>query len=169
MSELRFLVKVRKEMRIQKKYEEIIILKQPKNCNCQNAVICPLNRNCLIESLVYRPKVDTINGQDKVYIGFRIERSKRKYYNDNSYFLQARYRSNTQLANYLKGKKNKRSVIYIENKMFKLWQEEELSIMLYIGQHNLLNQNSEIITASKHARKFLLANYDPGWGYLHKI
>lgn len=53
--------------------------------------------------------------------------------------------------------------------MFKLWQEQKLAIMLYIGQHNLLNDKSEIITASKHSRTLLLSNYETGCGYLHII
>lgn len=86
-------------------------------------------------------------------------------------FNLAKYKNSTGLAIYLwelkekKGKKNlivkKTHVFSLGNRMYKLYQEEKLTIIRYLDLKKLLNEKFEVMTACKHARKFHLANYKP--------
>lgn len=123
-----------------------------------------------MEGVSYRAKIRAGNSAKKVYIGFREGIFKSCYYSHWTSFNLAKYKNSTELAIYLwelkeKKKKNfivkKTHVFSLGNRIYKLYQEEKLTIIRYLDLKKLLNEKFEIMTVCKHARKFHLANYKP--------
>ena len=51
-------------------YIYIVLVSDAKSCNCRDKVTCPLQGNCLIDSIIYRGNITTSNKEDENnYIG----------------------------------------------------------------------------------------------------
>lgn len=57
-----------------------------KKCNCRYVANCPLTDNCLMEGLVYRAKVKSIKGKEKLYMSSTGGTFKTWRYNHESSF-----------------------------------------------------------------------------------
>ncbi len=137
-----------------------------QNCNCRKRTDCPLNNNCLSNSIVYKAEVKSSDGEIKEYIGMTANRFKERYNNHRKSFNLIKYEKETELSKFIwKLKKNhqkfsiswsilKRAPAYTSGgKRCNLCIEEKLCIMS-ADPTKLLNKRSEIFAKCRHREKW---------------
>ena len=73
-----------------------------KLCNCQKGVeSCILEGKCLTKDIVYEAKVDTVNKDDKFYLGLTATTFKERHGNHKSDFKLPHRRYATKLSGYI--------------------------------------------------------------------
>ena len=143
-----------------------------KHCNCRNKEACPLQGNCLIDSIIYRGNITTSNKNDENnYIGLTENQFKGRERYHHHTFQKEEKKSSTQLSNYmwyLKKEKNTiANVTYsvIEktypykngNKRCPLCLAEKYHVIFQ--PFKKLNKRSEMISKCRHGNKFYLKNF----------
>ena len=142
------------------------------NCNCRKPSECPMNRNCLSASIVYKAEVSTCDtGDRKEYIGMTANSFKERFNNHKKSFNNEKYEKETELSKYIwKLKKNKKdySVSWSilkrapafspGRKRCNLCIEEKLCLMQG-NATKLLNKRSEIFAKCRHREKFCAGKF----------
>ena len=143
---------------------------QKKTCNCKQANTCPLQGNCLQNTVVYKATVNT-ETETKSYIGSTEGSFKQRYYQHKSDMNLQHNKTKTKLTQHIWNCKqaNKNYTIKWEilNKCTKykpgkktcdLCTTEKLQILKH-HKHNrtqLLNTRSELMGKCPHERKYKL-------------
>ena len=146
---------------------------EKKTCNCRKKQECPLNGNCLTESVIYKATVKT-EDKEYEYIGSTEKSFKNRYYNHTKSFRNEKYQNETKLSRCIwdlkEDDKNytvKWSIMY-KSKPYKcgsrkcdLCLSEKYLIMKYSNMQNskLLNSRKEIMNKCRHANKYKIYNY----------
>ena len=143
-----------------------------KRCNCRDKEKCPLQGNCLIDSVIYRGNITTSNKNDENnYIGLTENQFKGRERHHHHTFQNEEQKSSTQLSNYIwhlkKERNNIAKVTYsvIErtypykngDKRCRLCLAEKYHVIFQ--PFKKLNKSSEIISKCRHENKFYLKNF----------
>ena len=143
-------------------------------CNCTNKKQCPLNRQCLTESIVYQANVTAnISGyKEKVYLGVSETTFKVRYGNYKKSFTKQRHKNDTELFKEYWKMKQQNGIPGIKWKVLRkchaynqkkrqciLCLNEKHEIACYKGG-NLLNKTTEILDTCRHRNKYKLKNCD---------
>ena len=143
-------------------------------CNCRGGTItCPLGGRCLVDSVVYKAKVNTMNSDvEATYIGAATN-FKERYRNHTLSFKHQRYQHNTNLSSYVWSLKAENKPFNIQwsiagkapsynpsMKCCKLCLLEKTLIMKSNDQVQL-NKRSELMSKCRHRAKFTLKKAKP--------
>ena len=136
-----------------------------KQCNCRDITTCPLQGNCLQDSVVYQADVKTAIGNTYPYIGL-ADVFKPRWYDHQKTFRDRKYKNRTELSklcwelkdnniNYhIDWKILKRSNSYqAGSKICNLCLDEKLCI---IKNPTCINKRTELVSKCRHKRKFLV-------------
>ena len=128
---------------------------QRPKCNCRKKAECPMEGNCQVNNVIYKCDV-TRPLPKKVYLGLAEGEWKSRFYNHKLSFKHKRYSNKTTLSSYIL-----RCVPPYSNisKKFLLCLYENLEIVTYQNQKELLKKRPEVLCKCCHANKFLLKNY----------
>lgn len=153
--------------------DEENIQENKKLCNCRNKDVCPLNGNCLIESIIYKATVST-HEEEFDYIGSTEGTFKNRYYNHTKSFRNEKYQNETKLSRCIWDlKENDKNYVLKWKILYKsrpykcgsrkcdLCLSEKYLIMKYSNMPNskLLNSRKEIMNKCRHANKYKIDNY----------
>ena len=138
-----------------------------RTCNCRNTNDCPLQGNCLVNSLVYQATVEAQGKEPRTYVGLTALTFKERY-NGHKYDLRNQKSSGTGLSQHAWELKNNSVPHTIKWKVL----EKVDSYKPGSGQCNLclaekyhilkadpmetLNKKSELVAKCRHAHKFTL-------------
>ena len=135
-------------------------------CNCRNKQTCPLDGNCLIQSLVYEAELST--PQDRFhYIGLTEGTFKDRWYKHKTSFNRERYTYSTELSKKI-GELKEKNIDY--NVRWRIAKKAsaysggrtcdlcltEKHLILTSKSKNLLNSRNELISKCRHTNKFML-------------
>ena len=139
-----------------------------KKCDCKNLNrnLCPLEGNCINETVVYKATV-SIGTEERTYIGSTEGVFKKRFNNHKSDFKYERNKSKTTLATYIWDCKAKDITPSVKwdivqkcskykggNRKCDLCLTEKLLILR--NKHNPLNKRTELMAKCRHLRKFKL-------------
>ena len=139
-----------------------------KKCDCKNINKnpCPLQGDCIHETVVYKATVST-GTEEKIYIGSTEGTFKKRYNNHKSDFNHANRKSSTTLSSYIWECKSKNLVPAVKweilkhcskyrggNRKCDLCLTEKLLILK--NRDNSLNKRTELMGNCRHLRKFRL-------------
>ena len=115
----------------------------------------PTEGNCQVNNIIYKCDV-TRPLPKKVYLGLAEGEWKSRFYNHKLSFKHKRYSNKTTLSSYIL-----RCVPPYSNisKKSLLCLYENLEIVTYQNQKELLKKRPEVLCKCCHANKFLLKNY----------
>ena len=141
------------------------------NCNCKKDKVCPLNKQCLTESIVYQA---TVTRQDilkeETYIGLTENTFKTRYNAHTSSFKNENKRNTTTLSQYiwmLKDNKISYSLkwkIVAKSRPYSTTSKKcnlclrEKYYIICKPQMATLNNRNELATECMHKKKHLLCN-----------
>ena len=158
-----------------KSHNRNVLSSKPKPtpaCNCRQKDQCPLQGNCLMESVIYRAKVTTSKEDAGMnYLGLTENSFKDRLYKHKNTFKDERKRKNTELSKFIWNLKEKNIANYeIEwsiidkartckngSKRCELCLTEKYHIIYQ--KYPLLNKRNELLSNCRHANKHLLRNY----------
>ena len=139
-----------------------------RQCNCRSKDTCPLNGNCLTESVVYSATI-TAENETSTYIGMTEGPFKTRYSNHKSSFRLPQYRNATKLSEAVWTLKDnatpytikwdivKRGTPYKNGRKYcDLCTSEKVEIILRSKDPRLINSRNEIMAKCRHKRKFRL-------------
>ena len=159
------------------KHNKKILDSTPQNqdagCNCKKKDKCPLENNCLTQSVIYKVSVKTEGiPNEKIYIGLTEGTFKRRFYNHQLTFRDRSYYKSTELSKHIWGLKDKKKNFYTgwsiittaapynnSSKKCNLCLTEKLCI-LKADKATLLNKRSELISRCRHEDKYYIMNYE---------
>ncbi len=143
-----------------------------RNCNCRKKDECPMDGECLTESIIYQATV-TRSGdtaKQETYVGLTENQFKTRYRNHTSSFRNDKYRNSTELSKYIWTLKDSKVQYSMKWKIIKrcnpysniskrcnLCTYEKFVIICH-PELCSLNSRSELVTPCKHRKKFLLCN-----------
>ena len=141
-----------------------------RKCNCRSAANCPINGNCLEESLIYSSKVSSNLGT-REYIGVTKNTFKERWDGHNFDARHIEYRTRTTLANYIWSLKE-RNIPFEQTWSIEAHAKsyspeagycdaccvEKYLIFKHFRSRNLTNRRHELCFKCRHLPKFLLAN-----------
>ena len=133
------------------------------NCNCRNTDNCPLQKNCLIESVVYKAEVEVDKeSSTKEYIGMTSTTFKKRFANHKTSFENPDKRNSTELSKYIWQLKKEKRRFSIKWTILKqtlsyrsgakycdLCLQEKLHI-LKVDKTKLLNKRCELFSKCRH-------------------
>ena len=158
------------------KHNKKILNSMPQNqdagCNCKRKDKCPLQNNCLTQSVIYKASVKTEGIPDeKIYIGLTEGTFKKRFYNHQLTFCDRNYYKSTELSKHIWQLKDKKKNINTRwsiittaapynnsSKKCSLCLTEKLCI-LKADKATLLNKRSELISKCRHENKYYIMNY----------
>ena len=143
---------------------------EPLECNCRAANPCPMDGQCLVQSVVYRADVSTGNpDEDRFYFGLVSGKFKQRYGNHLKSFRHERYKNETTLSSYVWQQKEKGRVPVIKwsvvkrapaynpaSKKCRLCLMEKCIILKHAGNKKCLNTRTELFSKCRHRASFLL-------------
>ena len=145
--------------------------KVEKTCNCRKNDTCPVNQNCLCETVVYAALIKENNSEDAKYIGSTEGPFKQRLYGHKSDQKLEQYKNRTKLSQHIWYKKEKGEPINIQWKIIKKEKkyksgqkfcqvcnsEKYFILMGRRNNENLLNHRDEICMGfCRHKKRFLL-------------
>lgn len=135
-------------------------------CNCRSKESCPLNGQCLTDSLVYMATLSTDNDKYS-YVGMTEGTFKKRFAGHGTSFRHERYKTATKLSEKVWQLKDqgseytirwsiiRRGRTYVNGqKHCDLCTSEKMEILLRSKDPHLLNSRSEILAKCRHKRKF---------------
>ena len=141
-------------------------------CNCRKSVTCPLNGKCQQEGVVYQAVIERQDNKEiQSYIGITEGPFKLRYNNHNYTFRKAKHKNSTSLSKYiwdLKDNDIKFSIKWRVIKRCKAYKSSSKRCNLCLHEKFLiichpelgtLNSRNELISACRHRKKHLLANF----------
>ena len=144
---------------------------QPKKmCNCRNEKECPLEGECLQNEIVYQATVTTrgVTGTTEMYVGLTATDFKTRWRNHQMSFKHEKRRNDTELSKHLWKLKEKKEGYSISWKIIakaKAYSNTtkrcnlcitEKFFILSNPQMATLNKRNELISNSRHRRKYIL-------------
>ena len=141
------------------------------NCNCKIPENCPLSGNCRTKNIVYKADL-TSKHESKVYIGLCETEFKTRYNNHKSSFSLESRKNSTELSKYVWNLKEKDIDHKINWSILKhtksysnaskrcqlcLWEK---FYIITSNKQTTLNSRTELSNKCRHAKKFLLCNFD---------
>ena len=143
-----------------------------KDCNCRNKQDCPMDGNCLTESVVYQAVVKNNRSDNtKTYIGLTDGTFKQRFYGHTSSFRHEKQEKSTGLSKYIWQRKRAYEKYSIEwsvlrqapaysniTKKCDLCLTEKLMISS-AEKKSSLNKRSELVSKCRHENKYLLRNF----------
>ena len=158
------------------KHHKRILNSTPQNqdagCNCKRKDKCPLENNCLIQSVIYKASDKTEGIPDeKNYIGLREGTFKKRFYNHRLTFRNRNYYQSTKLSKHIWELKDKKknlntgwSIIITtapynnSSKKCNLCLTEKFCIVK-ADKATLVNKRSELMSRCRHENKYYIMNY----------
>ena len=143
-----------------------------KDCNCRKPDECPLSGHCLKESVSTKPLWKTEDAISS-YVGLTGNTFKSRYNNHKASFKNKDKKLSTELSKYVWELKDNGVDYTITWKVLKqaqtyspstnrcnlcLWEKY---FIICKPQLATLNKRNELVSACRHAKKFLLCNYNP--------
>ena len=161
----------RHNSKIMRDYEKTIIPKRLCNCSPANRNNCPLNGQCLLQSLVYRADVTTDRPDEhRFYFGLVSNSFKERYGNHLKSFRHEKYKNETTLSSYfwhlkekgrspnIKWSVAKRAPPYNPaSKKCRLCLTEKTLILEHASDPHMLNSRTEMFSKCRHRWKHVLA------------
>ena len=142
-----------------------------RNCNCRKPADCPMNGNCLKQSVVYQATVSTNDGRpDQTYVGLTENSFKTRFTNHKASFSTPSKKHSTELSKHIWQLKDTKTDFNVSWRILKqakpynpasnrcnlcLWEKYFIICRPDLGT---LNKRNELITSCRHASKFLLKN-----------
>ena len=140
-----------------------------KACNCRRPADCPMARNCLRSSVIYQATVTTEDGKpDQTHVGLTETSFKTRFANHKSSINDSSKRLSTELSKqvwHLKEAKLKFEITWNILKQTTPFSPVSNRCNLYLLEKYFiicrpelatLNKRNELVTACRHANKFLL-------------
>ena len=140
-------------------------------CNCTNAIgPCPLNGNCLVNSLVYKAEVTDQNQNSTTYTGLTRNTFKQRFYGHRHSFKNRSSEHSTTLSSHIWDLKDKNedynvnwSVIGRASDFNPITRKCRLCIkekfhIIFQPEGAKLNERSELFSTCRHRKRQLLAN-----------
>ena len=157
--------------KIMRDYEKTIVPKRLCNCSPANRNNCPLNGQCLLQSLVYRADVTTDRPDEhRFYFGLVSNSFKARYGNHLKSFRHEKYKNETTLSSYfwhlkekgrspnIKWSVAKRAPPYNPaSKKCRLCLTEKTLILEHASDPNMLNTRTEMFSKCRYRWKHVLA------------
>ena len=155
-------------VKIQKKEET----RQPdKMCNCSGLMgPCPLQGNCLVNSVIYKAEVSDSNQNLQTYTGLTGGFFKNRYYGHRQSFNNRELENSTTLSAHIWELKDRNEPYEIKwsikgrakkfnptTKKCRLCIKEKFHI-IFQPEDSSLNQRSELFSTCRHRLRKLLAN-----------
>ena len=140
-------------------------------CNCRKPETCPMSGHCLKECVIYQATVTTKNKPDQTYVGLTENAFKTRYNNHKASFNNKAKRLNTELSKHIWELKEKNVDFKIKWDILKqakpynpsskrcnlcTWEKYYIICKPEIAT---LNKRNELVSACRHANKFLLRNF----------
>ena len=144
-------------------------------CNCRQANSCPVNGNCLMESVIYKATV-TANNIARHYFGLTEGHFKDRWDKHRTDFKHAKYRSSTDLSEYIWSLKDKEKQYTIKweiveslpkfkpTNTFCLLCITEKKYILFADPKSIINTRDEFVTKCRHQNKFRLNTFKHNLG-----
>ena len=142
-----------------------------KMCNCRVKDQCPMDGNCLMQSVVYKAEVTT-EETEREYTGLTAMPFKQRYNNHQQSFKNEKYRHSTALSTYcwslkesqkeytIKWSVYRRATPYTNvTKRCNLCLAEKLAI-IKSDKSRSLNKRTELISKCRHENKFYLKHFN---------
>ena len=144
---------------------------KPKECNCRKTAECPMSGHCLKNSVIYQATITTADEPKQTYIGLTENSFKTRYTNHRSSFKNKSKKFSTELSKYIWNLKDKNADYKITWKILRqakaynnatsrcnlcLWEKY---FIICNPAMATLNKRNELVTACRHANKFLLKNF----------
>ena len=140
-----------------------------KTCNCRQKNTCPLDGNCLQQSVIYQATVTrTDNNKTETYIGLTANDFKTRYRNHTASFRHAKHRNSTELSKHiwtLKDNNIEHSISWrilsshstynSASKRCNLCLKEKFLIICRPEQ-STLNRRDELVSSCRHRNKALI-------------
>ena len=142
-----------------------------RNCNCRKPADCPMNDDCLKQSVVYQATVSTNDGRpDQTYVGLTENSFKTRFANHKASLSTPSKKHSTELSKHIWQLKDAKTDFNVSWKILKqakpynpasnrcnlcLWEKNFIICRPELGT---LNKRNELITSCRHASKFLLKN-----------
>ena len=136
-----------------------------KTCNCRVKADCPLQGNCLVESIVYQATLESSDGPKTYSTTFKA-----RFYNHNQLFKHPKKRHATELSKAVWKEKDRglspkitwqitkqASAFSSGARSCNLCLEEKLAILKADLRTNI-NKRSEMFNKCRHRSKFKLNN-----------
>lgn len=141
----------------------------PKTCNCRKPAKCPMDRNCLKESVIYQGTITTEdNNHPQTYVDLTENFFKTRYSNHKTSFANSNKRFSTKLSKHIFNLKDNTSNVKVTWKFLKqatpynpasnrhnlcLWEKYFIICRPELAS---LNKRNELITLCRHTNTFLL-------------
>ena len=145
---------------------------QPKakaaGCNCRQKPECPMSGNCLEKEIIYKATVESKKGEES-YVGLTENTFKTRYGNHKQSFKKRELSNATELSKYIWKLKDAKEEYKISWEIISKGTTYN-NRTKYCGLCNLekyfiiregagtLNRRFEMVSACRHARKYLLAH-----------
>jgi hypothetical protein len=140
-------------------------------CNCTNAIgPCPLNGNCLVNSLVYKAEVTDQNQNSTTYTGLTRNTFKQRFYGHRHSFKNRSSEHSTTLSSHIWDLKDKNEDYNVNwsvigraidfnpiTRKCRLCIKEKFHI-IFQPEGAKLNERSELFSTCRHRKRQLLAN-----------
>ncbi|GFN85773.1 hypothetical protein PoB_001227900 [Plakobranchus ocellatus] len=140
-------------------------------CNCRDRKACPLENNCLQDSIIYQATETQKDNQVDTYIGMTENTFKTRFYQHNSTFRLPHKRNSTSLSEKIWKLKDTNTEFTITwdiiaksrpyspaTKICSLCLEERYPILT---RRPSLNKKNELLSTCPYRRKYLLQNMKP--------
>ena len=144
----------------------------PPQCNCRDKPNCPLNGQCLAESIVYRADITATGQEPKYYLGASSGKFKLRFGNHKKSLTHVRYKDDTAMSSHVWDLRDKGADNIIINwsivrrvptckpgdKECRLCLAEKLAILLHSRDLHCLNKRTELFSKCRHRRRNLLSS-----------
>jgi hypothetical protein len=145
---------------------------QPDNgCNCNGEMgDCPLEGNCLVNSVIYRAEVTGENSDKQTYTGLTSNTFKRRYYGHRHSFNTRNPKTATTLSSHIWNLKDRNEEYQIKWNVIDRAPDfnpttrkcrlciKEKQYIIFQPEGATLNDRSELFSTCRHRKKQLLAN-----------
>ena len=145
--------------------------KEIYGCNCRVKEDCPLDNKCLTPKVIYEANVtNTVDNEEKIYIGLTENKFKERYSNHKSSFRYDKYKNSTELSKYVWQLQDQNKIPIIKWRIIKVINSniksdfcklclfEKYYILKALGDERVLNRRSEFISKCRHQNKLVLKN-----------
>ena len=142
-----------------------------RKCNCRNITTCPLQGNCLVNSIVYRGKIVTTNEEDvNNYVGMTENEFKGRERYHHYTFQHEEKRTSSKLSDYiweLKKKNIESNIEYTVLEKAQPYKNGTKRCPLCIAEKfhiifqpfEKVNQREELVSKCRHENKYYLKNF----------
>ena len=144
-----------------------------RRCNCINPEVCPVSGECQTKAIVYQATVtNNTNNSQESYIGMASTTFKLRYSNHMHTFDNPKIKTLTELSKHVHELKKAKCNYSIKWKILKKSQPysnvtkkcqlclQEKFFIICKPELGTLNRRTELMSACRHRKKFILDFYD---------